>query len=784
MLVATHLLDVDTGSEQTYNALDCCLTHEIFSTLSKQIPDAVPAYSFELALQAPVLEMMLRGFRVNPGTRELGIQSCRKDLARLEHIIIQLASAVMQEDVTRRNPKGKLILPGSAIQLKRLFYEFLSVPQIKTWDKGELKFPMDREVIEQIEDYFEARPIAAAVLAHRDKTKELSVLQTEVDDDWRMRTSYNIGGTKSARFSSSKSPTGSGCVLPTVEVLTPNGWQRISLVADGTLIMQWDAKTDELEFRPCLIHVDTSSGSMLRVETEQVKQTLTPEHRVPHFSSRMTDFYVRPARDVAQLSQEVLPLGGRYIGGELELPRYVAMLMADFSREEYQWRGEFTKQRKINRFLSLATEFNLNYGERKAKEGYRRFVLPNTGEFPKKWGKWILDLTTESAEDLLEEARYWDAHDRGSGFIFFTADYEQASWFATLAHLTGRAATIRREEQHENSYSDTIMWWVNVKNRKHARVQKKHWSTITYEGKVYCPQVPSTHWLIREDNFISITGNTNLQNITEDLRHILVPDPGYVLCGIDAEQSDSRMVGYMCGLLFDDWTYLDACESGDTHTYVARLTWPSDLPWTGDIKLDRKIAEQPYYRHFSYRDCCKKLAHGTNFLGKAPTLSKLIHIPKDLIIPFQERYFDAFPAIPKWHAWTAEHLQKHKQLTSIHGRKRDFFDRTNADETVRKGLAFLAAAPTADNLNLGMWRVWRYMPEVQLLAQVHDAIYFQFPETLDKHEVISKAQELMTVELTAPNGRRFIVPTEAKTGYNWSNASDRNPKGLKKFSVN
>ena len=486
MLIGTHTVEVDSGSEQVYNAMDCCLTHEVFGKLREQIAEASPAYGFELALQAPVLEMMLRGFRVDIGTRELGIESCRRDLAHLEHVLITLASAVMQEDVSRRNPKGKLMLPGSAIQLKRLFYEHLAVPPIKSWVKGELKFPMDREVIEQIEDYFQARPIAATVLAHRDKTKELSVLETEVDNDWRMRTSYNIGGTKSARFSSSKSPDGTG---------------------------------------------------------------------------------------------------------------------------------------------------------------------------------------------------------------------------------------------------------------------------------------------------------TNLQNITEELRHILVPDPGYVLCGIDAEQSDSRMVGYMCGLLFDDWTYLDACESGDTHTYVARLTWPNEVPWTGDIKKDRALADRLYYRHFSYRDCCKKLGHGTNFLGKAPTLSKLIHIPRDLIIPFQERYFDAFPAIPLWHAWTASQLQTHKQLTSIHGRKRDFFDRTNADETLRKGLAFLAAAPTADNLNLGMWRVWRYMPEVQLLAQVHDAIYFQFRETLDKNVVVGRAQELMRVELTAPNGRRFIVPTEAKLGYNWGNASEKNPRGLTKFKV-
>lgn len=481
MLVATHELDVNTGSEQVYNALDCCLTHEIFATLKPQVAAASPAYGFELALQAPVLEMMLRGFAVNPGARELGINRTRGELARLDHIIDTLAMAVWDKPLNA----------NSGMQLKDFFYNRLGITPIKEWQKGELKFPMNRKTIEQIEDYFQARPIAQAILSHRDLEKQLQVLTTEVDPDWRMRTSYNIGGTKMGRLSSSKSPTGTG---------------------------------------------------------------------------------------------------------------------------------------------------------------------------------------------------------------------------------------------------------------------------------------------------------GNLQNVAEHLRHIFIADPGYVLCGIDAEQSDSRMVGYMCGILFDDWTYLDACESGDLHTAVARLVWPH-LPWIGDIKKDREIAEAPFYRHYSYRDICKRIGHGANFLGKATTLAQMTHVPVNYVTAFIERYFARFPAITKWQAWTAAELQTHQQLTSIHGRKRDFFDRTNADETIRKAVAFLAAAATADNLDLGMWKIWRHMPQVQLLAQVHDAVYFQFKETEDRNAIVREAQEHLTLPLYH-NNRRFVVPTDVKLGYNWGNyhppneakdVAEINPKGLRKF---
>jgi hypothetical protein len=84
------------------------------------------------------------------------------------------------------------------------------------------------------------------------------------------------------------------------------------------------------------------------------------------------------------------------------------------------------------------------------------------------------------------------------------------------------------------------------------------------------------------------------------------------------------------------------------------------------------------------------------------------------------------------------------------------------------------------------------MPNVQLLAQVHDAVYFQFKDTEDKAKVVAQAQELLELPLIAPNQRRFVVPTEAKLGYNWGNyvpadaergTPERNTKGLRKFHV-
>jgi DNA polymerase I-like protein with 3'-5' exonuclease and polymerase domains len=287
----------------------------------------------------------------------------------------------------------------------------------------------------------------------------------------------------------------------------------------------------------------------------------------------------------------------------------------------------------------------------------------------------------------------------------------------------------------------------------------------------------------------SFTGSGgNLQNVDSRLRRMFISDPGWKLYGIDKEQAESRQVGVLCGILFDDWTYLDMCESGDCHTSVARMVWP-ELKWTGDLKRDRLIAEEPFFNE-TRRQSCKILGHATNIMGTSQTIAIETGIPKKSIDDFQERYFTALPAIPKLHHWVAAKIERDQFLINIFNRKRDFFDRPDSAETHRKGMAFMQASPNADDINLGIYRMWKEMgSRIQLLTQEHDAVYFQVREDDDEEDVIKEAQMHLKVEIPVGKNRVFSVPTEAKTGYNkglrWTidkagNKIEVNPRGLDK----
>lgn len=101
----------------------------------------------------------------------------------------------------------------------------------------------------------------------------------------------------------------------------------------------------------------------------------------------------------------------------------------------------------------------------------------------------------------------------------------------------------------------------------------------------------------------------NLQNIEELLRRIFISDQGMKFAYIDLEQAESRALGAICWNKFHIGNYLDACESGDLHTNVVKMTNPG-LFKPGDPRSEKEIAETPFYRHHTYRHMNKILGHG------------------------------------------------------------------------------------------------------------------------------------------------------------------------------
>lgn len=270
---------------------------------------------------------------------------------------------------------------------------------------------------------------------------------------------------------------------------------------------------------------------------------------------------------------------------------------------------------------------------------------------------------------------------------------------------------------------------------------------------------------------------SNLQNITESIRSILIADPGYKFAKFDARSGESFCVGAIEWNLFQDPTYLEVCETGDPHTAVAKLIWPN-LPWTGDPQHDRKLADTPYHRHHTYRFMCKKGGHGSNYGGEPRTIAQEMQVEVELVKAFQPIYFHTFPAHLLWHEYVKDQIKTKGQLTSLTGRRRYFHGRRSDGKTIREALAFDPQCSLADIVNNAMLKLWR-LDLCPIVMQDHDAITFMYPADQEDILIPNLLNELQ-IPLPLAHGRSMTIPYDIEVGWNKGHFdADKNPNGLR-----
>lgn len=273
----------------------------------------------------------------------------------------------------------------------------------------------------------------------------------------------------------------------------------------------------------------------------------------------------------------------------------------------------------------------------------------------------------------------------------------------------------------------------------------------------------------------------NIQNIPERHRDIFIADPGKKLFYADLKQAESKTIAYVSG----DDLYIKAHDD-DTHTFVCRLVWP-ELPWTGDIKSDKKIAQSTYpewdnVAGHDYRFQSKKNQHGSN-LGLTPFgMAMKNHTPVAAAVEGQRRYFRAFPGIRPWQRWVRFKVEHQEPLVNPLGVRFLMYGRPWDEHTYKQGLACVPQSTVANIINLAAERVWDELDpwKLWLLGQVHDALLGE----VDDGDIatIRKVLKLMTIPIPVEDikgeVRTMIIEPEIAWGYNWGHGSKTNPDGL------
>lgn len=343
------------------------------------------------------------------------------------------------------------------------------------------------------------------------------------------------------------------CTTGEHSVLTPNGWVELKDLEDGVPVAQWDYDTNEIEFVvPSKVIRKKYTGDMVHIthsETHRAfDQIVTADHRLPLVNS---DGSVKDkVRETTAINLRTggghhLPIKGNKVGGRdklTDLERFKIAFQADGSfriMPENNIAGKFTgcfaynfsfaREHKIERLTEILDRLGFEYttttidrvGNRQEmtkfyvkvpldvitleeQETLKNFSWVNISEVSSEWGR-------EFVEELLE----WDGSKATeTRYIYSNNNKEAIDMVQTICHISNIATNINVTKAHvresqgitinaNDHYRLNIKFGTKVANGNSLNKEVFHVEDLD----VYCVTVPSSFFLIKHNDIISVTGN-------------------------------------------------------------------------------------------------------------------------------------------------------------------------------------------------------------------------------------------------------------------------------------
>lgn len=219
------------------------------------------------------------------------------------------------------------------------------------------------------------------------------------------------------------------------------------------------------------------------------------------------------------------------------------------------------------------------------------------------------------------------------------------------------------------------------------------------------------------------------------IRQLILPDLGFILVEVDFERADAQFVAWY------------SVEPELKHLFqTGHDIYTEEALWV--YETAKIIPDQ--------RQRLKSGVHLTDYGGKARTLASTLGVTVKRAEEFQSRWFGRFPGIQRWHRMTFHALQLKHHIHNIWGFRRFYFERVD-EGLLPQALAWLGQSGTAVTINKAMLRIYRELPDCQLLLQIHDSLLLQvrqelapaiFPSIIDAMRIEVPFTDPLTIPVT------------------------------------
>lgn len=240
-----------------------------------------------------------------------------------------------------------------------------------------------------------------------------------------------------------------------------------------------------------------------------------------------------------------------------------------------------------------------------------------------------------------------------------------------------------------------------------------------------------------------------------NIRSMYGPDPGFTFFDMDLDRADLHVFVWE----IEDELYKEVLRKGvDAHLLHVYLLDGKEPP-----PLEELVESHPKYpdhrgprKHL--REFSKVFCHATDYLGQAKTVSEHTGRSVHEIDRAQKRYLQIHPKIEPYWKRVDQQVKQKRYVENKFGYRWYVFDRL--DDILPEAIAWIPQSSVGCTINRIWLNLYKHLPEVMVLLQVHDSLAGQFP-THRKAELLPKILELS--KISVPYEDPLIIPVGVKT---------------------
>jgi ribonucleotide reductase beta subunit family protein with ferritin-like domain len=312
------------------------------------------------------------------------------------------------------------------------------------------------------------------------------------------------------------------------EVLTPAGWLPVEWVKMDTQLVQWHDDNTLSWTKPVKLSAHVADYYYeFSLPSRGYKQVVSANHRYPYYT-KDGNLKVIAAREATPNHYSKHPMTGALRSwsqddGLTALERFLVALQADGSLPSDRYTGAncgtvpycftFAKQRKIDAFEKILADLSLTYVKARQPDGKYTYRVNGPIGLTKDFYDW-LELASRSlswCRAFIVEIGEWDGHvvkENPARITYSSVNKDNVDAVQAVASLAGyRTKYTRVVDSRSETYNDIHRLFINRHQDKvmGGRIEKSMVKKLAF---MYGIEVPSSFLLIRRDNCVSVTGNS------------------------------------------------------------------------------------------------------------------------------------------------------------------------------------------------------------------------------------------------------------------------------------